>query len=620
MSGSEFDPPQHTVISFVPGTYSFGAWTRPNAPFRTAIEAELGPQTVFRTFSWSGWNGQKSRILASLSLREFLLDGLREHPDARHVIIAHSHGGNVALYALRDRALRERIAGLVCLATPFINTKPRRPSTRAVIAWGLPLLVLFPLLCGVIWLAQYMLRDMWEGWSLWRIVSLIGSGILVFKLLQILYLSWRISVDWLSRLLKRWLRRQLRRAARCYPRIRAGALPVLAVTAPQDEAHLLLRSVQTLGDAPLGLLYNPVFCGISFLWTCVAIFNNLTAATGSDFSAWKYAILVAPAMAFSGALLGAQIILLTPFATMFQMVARGHPLGYGIEHFLLNIVVRIRSVQAGSVPRLNPKTLSWTYREWRGWLGWKTLFSLRHSWVYRAANVPLQSIAQWIKDLPVPAARTAPMDLILAPQRNSREIVRAFRSTWIERSLAGGLFVLLAMVVFGIDSVQSTDMSPALAPGDHVLIYSSPLSLFSSEKLRRGDVVAVDFAPAFERSQESREPMPYVWSRVYREAQTGSRWVPWLRSRTHDPDPPRALTESDDPLTSLCHERAFTLNPAPPVEPDEVLLKSDNPASRHDSRCFGPIPAWYVGGKVVLRWPGRMIWRARRVCTRPPSS
>jgi hypothetical protein len=169
------------------------------------------------------------------------------------------------------------------------------------------------------------------------------------------------------------------------------------------------------------------------------------------------------------------------------------------------------------------------------------------------------------------------------------------------------------MVVFGIDSVQSTDMSPALAPGDHVLIYSSPFSFFSSEKLRQGDVVAVDFTSAFEHSQESREPVPYVWSRVYREAQTGSRWVPWLRPRTQDTDLAVTLTESDDPLASLCREREYTLNPAPPVEPDQVLLKSDNPSSRRDSRCFGPIPAWYVGGKVVLRWPGWMIWRARPV-------
>src|ERR1700747_1445666 len=108
MSGSESDPPPSAVISFVHGTYSTGSWTRPDAPFRAAIEADLGPDTVFRAFQWSGWNGQKSRVLAGLRLRGFLWEGLRQYPGARHVIVAHSHGGNVALYALRERALRER--------------------------------------------------------------------------------------------------------------------------------------------------------------------------------------------------------------------------------------------------------------------------------------------------------------------------------------------------------------------------------------------------------------------------------------------------------------------------------------------------------------------------------
>ena len=45
--------------------------------------------------------------------------------DTRHFVIAHSHGGNIALYALRDPAVRERITGVATLATPFLIARER---------------------------------------------------------------------------------------------------------------------------------------------------------------------------------------------------------------------------------------------------------------------------------------------------------------------------------------------------------------------------------------------------------------------------------------------------------------------------------------------------------------
>jgi hypothetical protein len=51
--------------------------------------------------------------------------GLRDQvPSAKHFIIAHSHGGNVALYA----AERTQVDGIVCLATPFIHAAARDES------------------------------------------------------------------------------------------------------------------------------------------------------------------------------------------------------------------------------------------------------------------------------------------------------------------------------------------------------------------------------------------------------------------------------------------------------------------------------------------------------------
>jgi hypothetical protein len=47
------------------------------------------------------------------------------HPLARHFVVAHSHGGNIALYALNDAQLARKIQGVVCLSTPFMNVRER---------------------------------------------------------------------------------------------------------------------------------------------------------------------------------------------------------------------------------------------------------------------------------------------------------------------------------------------------------------------------------------------------------------------------------------------------------------------------------------------------------------
>src|SRR5262249_27654013 len=80
----------------------------------------------FREFAWSGSNSHRGRIIAGDALRDFLTTGISQFPAARHFIIAHSHGGNVAIRALQTPTLSDRISGLACLGTPFLHVLPRR--------------------------------------------------------------------------------------------------------------------------------------------------------------------------------------------------------------------------------------------------------------------------------------------------------------------------------------------------------------------------------------------------------------------------------------------------------------------------------------------------------------
>src|SRR5262245_23588981 len=62
-----------------------------------------------------------ARLAAAEALQRILEADRETRPDARRFIVAHSHGGTVALLATRNAALRAALAGVVCLSTPFLQ-------------------------------------------------------------------------------------------------------------------------------------------------------------------------------------------------------------------------------------------------------------------------------------------------------------------------------------------------------------------------------------------------------------------------------------------------------------------------------------------------------------------
>lgn len=100
-------------------------WTTDASTLCRSLRDSLGPSVVFRRFRWSGRNSHTARLSAAGRLRDYLEEGLLESPEATHIVVAHSHGGNVALMAVEDSNLCERIAGVACLATPFISVRER---------------------------------------------------------------------------------------------------------------------------------------------------------------------------------------------------------------------------------------------------------------------------------------------------------------------------------------------------------------------------------------------------------------------------------------------------------------------------------------------------------------
>ena len=104
-------------------------WFEAGSEFRAALEAVV-PDIEWQPFTWTGQNLEAARRNAACEFSRKLAVALDNAKDACHVIIAHSHGGNVALWALGslDAERRDRVAGLATMATPFLYFAPRELS------------------------------------------------------------------------------------------------------------------------------------------------------------------------------------------------------------------------------------------------------------------------------------------------------------------------------------------------------------------------------------------------------------------------------------------------------------------------------------------------------------
>ena len=132
------------------------------------------------TFAWSGANTEWRRLCDAGAERDFT-DApagppnprtLRAHiartrddfPHAKHVLVAHSHGGNVCLAALRDRDTRAAVHGLACLSTPFVNVRARADSVVLMgFLQGAGLAVLGAALFGSIYWVSRLIPEPWNG-------------------------------------------------------------------------------------------------------------------------------------------------------------------------------------------------------------------------------------------------------------------------------------------------------------------------------------------------------------------------------------------------------------------------------------------------------------------------
>jgi hypothetical protein len=129
------------IITLVHGTRPYGLfpwwhalfsappWFTKGSVFRSKLELELRRENIsatFRIFQWSGNNSVFHRARAADELSSLLAF---DSANANSIVIAHSHGGNVAFRAISKLGSRGASIHLVTLATPFFRAFP---------TWGEP--------------------------------------------------------------------------------------------------------------------------------------------------------------------------------------------------------------------------------------------------------------------------------------------------------------------------------------------------------------------------------------------------------------------------------------------------------------------------------------------------
>jgi hypothetical protein len=117
------------VLTLVHGTFAQNGrakWTAAESTLVRTLNECLGTNILVCRFFWNGKNTHASRRSAGKSLAKQLKEQSGREPNASHVVIAHSHGGNILAYALSQVSLPDLIA--VTLGTPFIRVNSRFAS------------------------------------------------------------------------------------------------------------------------------------------------------------------------------------------------------------------------------------------------------------------------------------------------------------------------------------------------------------------------------------------------------------------------------------------------------------------------------------------------------------
>jgi hypothetical protein len=421
------------VLVLIHGTFAkYAPWINPEGKFAKALMRLLNTSCVAYDFNWSGENSHKERREGGNSLATFLLQKHQMHPKSEIIIIAHSHGGNVALYAIKKLVCPPFHFRLVTLATPFLSFTLRDlkvlykylPYFTWLLAFVLLLFVFFippvilisymhnlirPLI-GPIHLpptSVYFYNIIWLAFIFSLIIDLLFKVNVAEKVWNIiLYLIYPIGViaNWTEKVYdftKDYLESLRKKAAIILDELNTNGYPdfkSLSIIFKGDEAGIWLNSTQFfskrifdlyfLGSSIVHFLIKnslKVFLISLALVVILKIFDTISSMQTNEFviitidTLFKFLIL-----------LYSFIICLVLLNYIISLMFRSNRLVFGWETFNYILLFKINTTPKPMHLKSN-KLITHKINLM------KLRFTLRHSLVYDNPQI-IYEIASWIKE------------------------------------------------------------------------------------------------------------------------------------------------------------------------------------------------------------------------------
>lgn len=409
-SPSHETPLDSTVeVTLVHGTFAPDApWTQPGSKLRQTLRRHLacrGLDVQFDVFTWSGKNDHESRLLAGRQLREHLRERLAASAGNSHAVVAHSHGGNVALYALRDEQLRAQIDAVVTLGTPFIHCRPRPlDGPLELLENSAPAAFYFLLVAPIVLLLFVNGITLAKG-------SHEGLGLsMLFAAVASLGFVW-LRGGWLRKKLVSLVRDGVtpwarRRQGEIVERLKAPALeapdlPLLCCSVELDEAGTWLRWLRWIGSRPNSLYDVGLRLAGSFTVFAVLCVVGSFWIDRHDAGLLPTLVAVDLILTMIGFYIGSTFFL--GVMTVFPWLVRGRIWGFGGESPTENLLTDIRSLP---LPQDAETALPahFSHLQAPTWLARKFA---KHSALYEDDDV-LGQAGRWLAgDRPTPPAAAA---------------------------------------------------------------------------------------------------------------------------------------------------------------------------------------------------------------------
>ncbi|QDO84090.1 DUF2974 domain-containing protein [Shewanella psychropiezotolerans] len=325
---------ENITIVMVHGTFAQEAsWSNNiGSTLRNIITDHIGISVSFQAFNWSGKNSHSERIKAARKLHVHLEKIIQEPTSGNIYVIAHSHGGNVAFYALKDSVLQSKISGVICLATPYIRCHERDLDIVKRVLFA-PLW-LFIIVIPIVFMIVAAFN---EAWILYAI-SLVFQYFWITKYEYSISLAKKVFTP-VSRLFD-WMKIvQLDSVVRIsLPNIRTT--PVLSINVHGDEAERHLRIIERFGN--VFLRYSPyvlVGGGVLAVLGVVPWYLITYGVEGPIIGSGSVQAKILIFMTIFGWLVISGIYYLV--GSIFPSIIRGHIAGFGYEGILKNALLRI---------------------------------------------------------------------------------------------------------------------------------------------------------------------------------------------------------------------------------------------------------------------------------------